>query len=176
MRPVASSRISSTFFSCASPRHNCPKRNSTLGIRRRGLDERAIELGARHRIDDFFGPHAVHLQLRGAVVLMHHAPAHGDGERHDALEHAGEFQSADAARGEREVDRAPAIDRRQTRIRPALVHGDFEAALREQDGQQRSREPGADDVDAGRRLQAQAISLSAAASSSTNSKMSMKRL
>jgi len=36
--------------------------------------------------------------------------------------------------------------------------------------------PGADDVDASRSLQAQAISLSATVSSSTNSKMSMKRL
>ena len=43
-------------------------------------------------------------------MLVHHAAAHGDGELHDALEHAGKLQSADAARGEREVDGAAAIN------------------------------------------------------------------
>ena len=100
--------------SCARPRHSCPKWNSTFGNSPAASIERAIQLRARHGIDDLLGPHAIHLQLGGAIVLMHHAAAHRDGQRHDAFEHAGELQSADAARGEGEIDGAAAVDSRRS--------------------------------------------------------------
>src|SRR3954469_19712613 len=107
---------------------------------------------------------------------MHHAPAHGDPELHDAFEHARKRQSADAARGQCHVDGSSAIDCRHARIRSPLVDRYGKAALRQQNREQTSRQPAANDVDAVRSPQAQAISLSAAASSSTRSKMSMNRL
>jgi hypothetical protein len=113
-----------------------------------GFDEHAIQIGARHRMDHFLRPHAVHLQFGGAVEFVHHAAAHGDGERHDAIEHAGEREPANAARRECQIDGAAVIDHAAARIGAAFVDGHLESALRQENGQQRSGEPGADDVHA----------------------------
>src|SRR5688572_17100277 len=109
-------------------------------------------------------------------MLMHHASAHGNGQRHDAFPHPCQVQAADAARRKREIDGAAVVRRSEARIRAPFVHRDVETAFRQQDGQQGSRKSGADDVDAGHRRQTQAISLSAVAISSTISKISMNRL
>ena len=79
---------------------------------------------------------------------MHHPPAHRDRQRHHAIEHARTLQPADAARGQCEIDGAAGSTIARRADRPPLVHGDAESALCQQDGEQRTREPGADDVDA----------------------------
>jgi hypothetical protein len=66
-------------------------------------------------------------------VLVHHATAHSDRERHHALEHARAFESADAAGRESEVDRPAGVVVGATRIGAAFVDGDVESAPGEQD-------------------------------------------
>jgi hypothetical protein len=69
-------------------------------------------------------------------MLMHHAPDHGYGKTHHAIEHAGELQPADAAGGQCKVDGSPGVFDSETRIRPPLIHRHFESAARQQNGEQ----------------------------------------
>ena len=68
-------------------------------------------------------------------------------QRPHLLHDPGELQRAHAARGEREVDRAPALGLRLARVGTALVEGDREAAACQQQREQCSRKTGADDAD-----------------------------
>ena len=61
---------------------------------------------------------------------------------------AGAAQRRDAARGEREIDRAAAARRRMRETRTALDDDGFQAAAREQDREQAARGAAADDGDA----------------------------
>ena len=56
---------------------------------------------------------AVRQQRRRAGVLVDHAAAHLDEQRPHALHHARVLQRANAARGQREIDRAPALRQRR---------------------------------------------------------------
>ena len=160
----------------AQPQAQLPKLQRHIRMCRGRTHQCPVELGAIDGVDDFLGPHAIGLQLSGAIMLMHHAPAHGDGEPHHLVEHTRELEPAYPASRQREIDRPPGIRGDMPRVEPSLIHGDLEPAPRQHDRQQGPREPGANYVDAARRRQAQVISLSAAASSSTNSCTSTKRL
>ena len=52
---------------------------------------------------------------------MHHAAAHRDQQRSNMLHDAGALECADAARGEREIDRAARVGAPRARIGRALV-------------------------------------------------------
>ena len=63
----------------------------------------------------------------------------------DRRHHAGALQRAHAARGQREVDRAAALGGGAAWIGAALEDPDVQAASRQQQRQQGTREAGADD-------------------------------
>ena len=113
----------------------------------RGRDQHAVEIGAPHRPDDLVRALPVGLQRGGAGELVHHAAAHGDEERAHLGHEARVLERADAARGEREVDRAAALGAALARVAAPLVERHLQAAPRQQQGEQRPRKPRADDID-----------------------------
>src|SRR5437660_2063531 len=151
---------------------------------RRLLYQHAVERCPADRVDDFVLALPIRLQRGAAGQLVHHAAAHRDQQRPDALHDPGALQSPDAAGGERQIDRAAALGITEPRIQPPIIEPNAEAAAREQHCQQRARQTGSDDADrlVGVRPHAlnpfwsQAVSRSASARCSANRKTSSKRL
>ncbi len=107
---------------------------------------------------------------------MDHATAHRDQQRAHPLHDGGELQRAQAARGEREIDGAPALGLRLARVRAALVEPHLQSTPREQQREQGAGEPGADDVDARAGERAHRVSRSDCVSASAKRQTSSKRL
>jgi len=75
-----------------------------------GIDQNLVELAAVDRMDDLVGMGGVGLQALVALAIVDHASAHGQGHGHDFVEYADLAQGHDAALGQRQIDRAPALD------------------------------------------------------------------
>ena len=111
----------------------------------RGVDQDAVEVGARDRVDHFVLALAVGHERQRAVDGVQHAARHRDEQRSHAIHHAGELQRANAARGKGEIDRAARRDRGAAHVRHSLEDAHRMAAAREQRREQRSGEACADD-------------------------------
>ncbi len=125
---------------------------------RRELVEQGVERRARHGVDLFGGALAVRQETLLPREVVHHAAAHRDQELRDVVVEARAAQRRDAARREREVDRAAALRARREGL-AALDDDGLEAPAREQDGEQAARGSAADDGDALTRRAAHASSV-----------------
>ena len=111
------------------------------------VEQRHVQAAAIDRPDHFGIVATVAEQFGMAVQMVHHAPAHHDRKRRDALLQPGDAQPVPAAFGEGEIDRAAAEESRLARVRPAFERLDLEAALREQRRQQGADQASTDQGD-----------------------------
>jgi hypothetical protein len=125
--------------------------------------EQGIQRGARHGVDFLARALAVREEALTARRLVDHPAAHRDHELAHLAVDARAPQRFDAARREREVDRAAAFLALGSEWRAALDHDGCEAAAREQDREQASRGSAADDCNAlgGARAHSSSVRLSA---------------
>ncbi len=96
-----------------------------------------------------------------SVEVVQHAAAHRDQERLHFLEDAGLLERLDAARGQREVDRAAGVHVHLAQVGPALVEHDLAGIARQEDRHQRAGKAGAEDRDVGIHAASSARSASA---------------
>jgi len=116
----------------------------------RQIEQGQVEVGAMDRPDHLAVVAAIGLQLLAAFEEVDHAPAHHHRAGHHRVFGIGLAQRMAAAFGQGQVDRAARFVALDARVAAALVDGDLPALAREQDGQQRAGQAGADDRDGAR--------------------------
>src|SRR5690606_19739170 len=112
-----------------------------------GVEERDVEPRARGRVDAALLVGGVGLEGEVALDGVDGAPAHEDGVGEHLVGKAELPERDDAARGEREVDRAAARRAVDARVGASLEELDRVAEPRKADRAERAREPGAEDGD-----------------------------
>ena len=124
-----------------------PEIERNAGARLGRIEQQPVEADSGDGVDFLVGARPVAQKFRAAVAMMHEPAAHRHQQRLDEIEDLRLPQRIDAARREREVDRAARLGVDDTRVGVTFVHGRFEALPRQHDRQQAAALPGADDLD-----------------------------
>ena len=135
----------------------------------RVIEQHAIETRPRHGEDHLVRALPVGHEALLPVERVQHAAAHRDEKRLDLLEHAGFLERLDAARGEREIDRAAGVHVHLAQVGAPLVEHDLAGVARQEDRHQRARETRAQDRDV--RVHAASSARSASAKRHASSKL-----
>ena len=104
----------------------------------RGIHQRDIQLGARHRVDELGLILAIGHERQLAGNGVHHASAHRDEDVRNFVPQACLTKRVNATRGKCQVDRAAGADSHTAHVGPALVKLNRESALRQRNREQRT--------------------------------------
>ena len=112
-------------------------------------DQRFVKFRSGNRIDNFLFLLSVGLEAQISFDKVNRTAGHGDGHRHDLLIQADLLQRMNASRRHGHIDRPSRTCRRRSHIGASFVYFYAKTPLREEYGQQRAYEAGADEGDGG---------------------------